>query len=240
LRATNATPVAPQSGSQTIVFGAVTNGSVANTSYFAVIKTYTTNSCATPSDTVTVQFVYTDGQQVSATVDPTLTFALAGVTSGGTVNGATTNVTATTTTIPFGTITSATNKIAAQDLTVTTNAGNGYTVFARYTGALTSGGFTISDLSGATNAAPTAFSAAGTEAFGYTTNDATLGTGTADRFTNPANRWAAFTTSNAEVAFNATGATSQTTRVGLQTGVASTTEPGTYSTTVIYTATPIY
>jgi hypothetical protein len=240
LRATNATPVAPQSGSQTIVFGAVTNGNTANTSYFAVIRTFTSNTCATPSDTVTVQFVYTDGQQVSATVDPTLTFALAGVASTGTVNGATTNVTATTSTIPFGTITTGANKIAAQDLTVTTNAGNGYTIYTRYTGALTFGGFTISDLAGATNAAPVAFSAAGTEGFGYTTNDATLA-GTADRFTSSGgNKWAAFTTSNAEVAFNATGATSQTTRVGIQSGISATTEPGTYNTTVIYTATPIY
>jgi hypothetical protein len=245
LRATNATPVAPQSGSQTIVFGAVTNGNTANTSYFAVIKTYTTNSCATPSDTVTVQLVYTDGQQVSATVDPTLSFALALVASGQPVDagaGPNTNVASTTTTLPFGTITSSTNKIAAQDLTVSTNAGNGYSIFTRYTAALTSGGFTIDDLGTAPNSTPVSFTAAGTEGFGYTTNDSSLtatGAG-ANRFTNGGPKWAAFTTSNAEVAYSSAAVNNQTTRVGHQVGVSNTTQPGTYTTTVIYTATPIY
>jgi hypothetical protein len=231
---------------RTLSLAGVTNGSSSAASYFLQFSTFNNTDCSSSHvDSVVVMYRFTDGQQVTATVDPTLTFTVAGVTGNGslTVNTATiTNGLATTSsTIPFGTLTSASNKIAAQDLTVTTNAGNGYTVFTRYTGVLTSGSFTISNLGTHTNAAPGAFSAAGTEGFGYTTEDSTLGTGTADRFTTTGgNKWAAFTTSNAEVAFNATGATSQTTRVGMQTGVASTTEPGSYATTVIYTATPIY
>ncbi|EDK72488.1 hypothetical protein TM7_0382 [candidate division TM7 genomosp. GTL1] len=239
LRLTNTTPVAPQSGSQTAVWGVVTNGNTADTAYYGKVTTYTTNACSTPVDTTAVQFIYTNGTAVSATVDATLSFAVAGTSSGGTCNGATTNVTTTANTVPFGTVTTGSNKIGSQNLTVTTNAGNGYTVATRYTGQLASGSNTIADHSGS-NAAPTSFSAAGTSAFGYTTNDSSLGTGTANRFTSTPNVWAAFTTSNAEVAYSNAAVSSQTTCVGQQVGISGTTPAGNYTTTVVYTATPVY
>src|SRR5690606_36218514 len=92
LQLTNATPVAPQSGAQTAVWGAVTNGSTADTGYYAKITTYTTNNCTTPVDTVTTQFIYTDGTAVSASVYSSLAFTVAGAASGTTCNGATSNV----------------------------------------------------------------------------------------------------------------------------------------------------
>lgn len=244
LRATNGTPVVPQSGARTIVFGAVTNGSVANTSYFAKVTTYTSNTCATPVDTVTVQFVFTDGQAASVSVDSTLTFSVAGITGDNvaTVSGATiSNALATTaSTIPFGTATTASNRIAAQNLSVATNAGTGYTVFARYLDQLkNASAVAIPDLATFTNASPGAFSAAGTAAFGYTTEDATLGTGTTTRFSG-SNKWAAMSTTNSEIIFNGAPAASETVKVGYQVGVSALTAPGTYNTTVIYTATPIY
>lgn len=240
LRMTNATPVAPQSGSQTAVWGGITNGTTADTPYYAKITTYTTNACSTPVDTTTVQFVYTNGTAVTASVDPSLSFAVAGTSSGTTCNGASSNVTTTATTVPFGTVTTSTNKVGVQNLTVSTNAANGYTVAARYTGVLASGSNDI-DNHGGTNAAPTAFSAAGAdEAYGYTTNDSTLGTGTANRFTSTPNVWAAFATSNAEVAYNNAPASSQVTCVGQQVGIDGATPAGSFSTTVIYTATPVY
>lgn len=222
----------------------ITNGSTANDDYYVLFSTYNNTDCSTsPVDSVTVGFVYTDGQAVSVTVAGSLSFSVAGVTGNGSaaVNGATiTNGLATTsTTIPFGTVTSSTNKVAAQDVTVSTNSGNGYTVYTRYTGQLTAGSNTIDNHSG-TNASPSTFSAAGTEAFGYTTEDATL-TGTADRFTSSGgNKWAAFSTTNAELIYNAAAVSSQTTRVGFQVGIASTTEPGSYTSTVVYTAVPVY
>ena len=239
LRLTNGTPVAPQSGAQTAVWGAVTNGSTADTGYYAKITTYTTNSCATPVDTITVQFIYTSGTAVSASVDSSLAFSVAGASSGTSCNGATSNVTTTATTVPFGTVTTASNKIGVQQLTASTNAGNGYTVAARYSGTLASGSNTITDHTG-TNASPTAFSSSGTSSFGYTTNDASLGTGTANRFTSTPNVWAKFTTSNNEVAYNNQAVSNQTTCVGQQVGIATTTPSGSYTTSVIYTATPVY
>jgi hypothetical protein len=227
-----------------VILTTITNGSVADNDYYVIFNTYNNTDCSTsPVDSSVVGFIFTNGQAVSMSVDGALAFTIAGVTGNGSlaVNGATiTNGLATTsTTIPFSTVTSSTNKVAAQDLTVSTNSANGYTVFTRYTAQPTSGGNTINDHSGS-NASPTAFSAAGTEAFGYTTEDSTL-SGTADRFTSSGgNKWAAFTTSNAELVFSASAVGNQTTRVGFQTGISTTTEPGSYTTSVIYTAVPVY
>lgn len=229
-----------------VILTAITNGATASDDYYVLVSTYNNADCATsPVDNVTVGFIYTNGQAVSVSVDGSLSFAVAGVTGNGSlaVNGATitSGLATTATTIPFGTVTSSANRIAAQDITVSTNSGGGYTVYTRYTGQLTSGSNTIDNLGGgASNAAPAAFSAAGTEGFGYTTEDATL-SGTADRFTSSGgNKWAPFSTTNAEVIFNSTAVSNQTTRLGFQVGVSGTTEPGSYTSTVVYTAVPVY
>lgn len=234
--ATGETPAS--SGPRTVVLNTITNGSTAGTAYFVQFSTFNNTDCSTsPVDSAVIAYIHTNGQTVTATVDPTLTFTIAAVTSGGTVNGATTNITTTSTTVPFGTLSTSTNRIGAHDLTIGTNAAGGYTVTAMYTGNFTKGaGVNIANHSG-TNASPTSFSAAGTEAFGYTTNDTTLGTGTAGRFTS--NTWAAFTTSPVEVAYNGSPV-SQTIRTGYQVGIAATTPAGSYTTTVVYTATPVY
>lgn len=240
LRLTNGTPVVPQAGTQTAVWGAITNGSTVDTGYFAVFRTFTTSACTTPVDTVTVQFIYTSGQTVTLNVDPSFAFTVSGTSSATACNGATSNVTTTATTVPLGTPTVVTNSIGVQNLTITTNSGNGYTINARYTGPLANGANTIDSHTGS-NAAPTVFSAAGTEAYGYTSNDGVLGTGTTDRFTSAGgNKWAAFTTTNAEVAYSAVGVTSEITCIGHQAGVSGTTPSGFYTTTAIYTATPLY
>lgn len=237
--ATGETPAG--ASDRTVILDGITNGSTADTTYYLQFSTYNNTDCsASGVDEGTVAFVFTSGQSVSLTVDPSLSFTIAGVASGQTVNVATTNVTTTATTVPLGTVTASTNGIGAHDLTVTTNAGSGYTVNVRYSAAPTSGSDTIDDHTG-TNASPTAFSAAGTEAFGYTTNDSSLGTGTADRFTSSGgNKWAAFTTSNAEVAYGGSAVSSDTTRAGYQVGIAATTPAGNYINTVIFTATPAY
>lgn len=238
---TNATGETPASSTdRNVILTGITNSSTVDTNFFLQFKTYSQDDCSTGlRDSVTVAFINTSGQSVSLSVDPSLSFTVAGKASGSSCNGATTNATTTATTVPFGTITTTTNGIAAQDLTVSTNASGGYTTYTRYTGAPSNGTDTINDHSGS-NATPSSFSAAGTEAFGYTTNDATLGTGTADRFTNPANQWAAFTTTNAEIAFDSGAVSSQVTCVGYQVGISGATPAGAYTTTVIHTTTPTY
>ncbi len=235
---TNATGETPAAGSRKYVLAGFTNSSVADTSFFLQYKTYTNTDCTTGlTDSVTVAFILTNGSTLTLTVDPTLSFTVNDVAASQSCNGATSTQASTSTTIPFGTVTAAANSIVCQDLIVATNAGNGYTVYIRYTGQPTTGTFNIANHSGS-NASPSAFSAAGTEAYGYTTNDATLQASVVSRFIT--NLWAANTTTNAEVAYDAASVSSQTTRVGHQVGISGTTKPGTYTTTVIYTATPVY
>ena len=242
LQYTNTTGVTPTTltGATYIVAG-VTNSSVQDTSYFYGVTTYGNTDCATtPVDNSLVKFINTNGSTLSLSVDPTLTFTVNPVATSTSCDGTTTTAASTATTIPFGSVSTASDAVVCQDLTASTNATNGYTVYTRYTAAPTNGlGQTIADWTG-TNAAPTNFPAAGTEAYGYTTNSATLGTGTPNRFTNPSQNWAKETTTNAEVGYTATGVTSTTYRIGHQVGVSLTTKPGTYQTTVIYTCTPIY
>ncbi len=226
----------------TVVLTNITNGSSAENDYFVMFDTFNNTNCSSsPVDSGVAAFIYSTGQAVSLTVDPSLSFTVAGVSSGGSVNGQTTNVTTTASTVPFArVVTTGTNAVAEQLMTVATNASGGYTVYARYTAAPTSGGNSIDDFTG-TNASPATFSAANTEAFGYTTSDATLGTGTADRFTSSGgNKWAKFTTGNLEVMYSSTSTASDTADIGYQVGISGATPAGTYTTTVILTATALY
>lgn len=82
---------------------------------------------------------------------------------------------------------------ASKNTTVTTstNAYNGYTIFARETSPLTFASNTIADFA-STNGTPSLWSGTG---FGYTTNDSALAGGVADRFTSGGPKFAGFTTS---------------------------------------------
>lgn len=244
------TPATQSTQAVTMSYTGITNQSTPNTSFFARITTYS-DTGVTPIDTgvSAAAILTTTSIAVTATVDSTFTFTVAGVTSGGTVNGATTDVTTTENTIPFGTLNTADPQIAAHDLTVVTNASNGYSITVKglTNPVLVSGSNNIDEFSG-TNASPTTWSSpAGVAAntntgyFGYTTNDATLGTGTADRFTSSGgNKWSGTTTSPLEVAYSAAAVTTETTRVGWQAEINSLQPFGSYAGTVILVATPTY
>ena len=65
---------------------------------------------------------------VTASIDTTFTFTIAGLASGTTVNGTTTSTSTSATALQFGTLVPYTPKFLAQKLTVTTNARNGFVV----------------------------------------------------------------------------------------------------------------
>lgn len=244
------TPSTQSTQAVTMSFTGATNPTTADTTYYARITTYsdTGSTVIDGPDAVAFGILTSTSIAVSATVDPTLTFSIAGVASSGSVNSATTNITTTANTVPFSTLTSGSTKIGAHDITVTTNATSGYTttVKATATPPLVSGSNNIDEFTG-TNATPTTWSSPAGSAnsvntgfFGYTTNDATLGTGTAARFTTGAPKWAGTTTSPLEVAYSATGVSSETTRVGWQAEVNALQAAGTYTGTVVLVTTPTY
>jgi hypothetical protein len=243
LRITNGTGETPNA-SGNIVFGAITNGGTEGATYYGLFTSYTDVACTGGNevDTAVVAFTYKDGELVQLTIDPTLTFTCSSVPALDPVNGTSTTVASTPSGINHGNaVTFTTNGVSAHDLNVTTNATGGYTVYVRQTGDLSNGTDTIANWTG-TNAVPTTFPAPGTEAWGYTSSDATLTGGTADRFTTGGGDvWAGFSTSNEPVMDNTTATSgTDTVRVGHQVGVASTTPAGTYQTTIVYTVASVY
>lgn len=248
------TPASQATQAMFLNFTGITNPSTVNTTYYVRATTYSDTGSTTIDGTTTTAFAILDTTSiaVSATVDSNLTFSVAGVASGGSANSATTTVTTTANTIPFGALTAGTPAIAAHDLTVSTNAGGGYTITASNSATaqagfppLTSGATNNIDTFTGTNASPATWSAPGgstantnTGFFGYTTEDTTLCTGTAGRFAS--NKWAGTSTAGQEIVCSATGISSETTRVGWQVQVNNLQPAGSYTGNVILVATPTY
>lgn len=182
-------------------------------------------------------------QTATATTSaPSLTVAIAGVASGNTIAGLTTTVTSTSTNIGFNTLTvgDGSPNIAAQSITVTTNATGGYTSTARQNADLTStNGDTIGLVSG-TNASPAAFGTGVTTGrFGYHTTDSSLCTGSTGRFGSN-DTFARLETTPYEVACNTSAATSEVTYMVYKLVVGSLQEAGDYQNTVTYITTATY
>ncbi len=100
----------------------------------------------TPTDQTQGKIGVIEAVRVTATVDPTITFSIAGVSSGGSACGITTDVTTTATAVPFGTLSLNTFFDGAQLLTVSTNAVNGYSVTAIENDQMSIGGLGVTTI----------------------------------------------------------------------------------------------
>jgi hypothetical protein len=105
-----------------------------------VTGSYEVAVTAPAGDSATTRIAIVDDVTVTARVATNFTFTVTALTSG-TINGDATTVIAdtTATTIPFGTVASGTPKVGAHQLTVSTNAKNGFTVGVFQDQNLTSG-----------------------------------------------------------------------------------------------------
>jgi hypothetical protein len=210
---------------------------------------------STFGDTGAVQVAIITGITTTATVSASLSVAVALIASGQTVNGATTNIAPTATTMPFSSLTVNTPKIGGQSLTVSTNAIGGYTTLIRAlqgsgtNDVLADGSNNIDGFSNgsASNASPQAWAhPTGTAGnvnsgwYGYTTDDATLGTGTANRFTSVGNVWAPFSATGYEVSYSSSPVSSEVTKVGHQIEVNGLQPQGNYTGTVEYITTAVF
>lgn len=102
------------------------------------IGSYEINLTAGAADTGSTRVAIVSSVQVTASVDTLFTFTVAGVAGDQTVNGTTTGATTTATLIPFGQLDAGVASTAAQDLTVVTNARNGFVVTVTADGQLRS------------------------------------------------------------------------------------------------------
>jgi hypothetical protein len=230
----------PSATAATITWTGVTNSSITNPSnIYAQITTFSTESssgasCTGQIDQSTVMAeVLTTGVSASVSVDPSLTFAVAN--DGSAVNGSgdSSPVTTTSTTIPFGTVAAGSTAWGSQTLTTATNADHGYSVYVRYSGQMTDANAdTFRDQSG-TPGSPASYDGSSTQSsFGYTADGPGVTFGS--------NQWAGLTTTNAQIATRTSPQTGDAFHVEYKVEPSNTQAPGTYTTTIVYTATPTY
>ncbi len=239
-------------GAKTITIGAVTN-LVTNP---GVSASYVIRLGGTMTDSGDTRVAIIDDVTVTASVDTTLTFTISGVASGqaNANDPGVTSITTTATTIPWGTLGIGTaSSTARQDLAVTTNATNGFTVTVWQDQNLTSStGADIDIFKDGTNGSPAAWTApAGTldsEATygheGITSEDATLSGG--DTFGTALYDAVGSSTSRLPVFYHtgpADGTTADkgATKIGFKIQINALQEAGTdYTQALTYIATPTF
>lgn len=119
------TPIAPATGT------AHTEGTA--DTYPVLVKNFAAGNnpnSNNPVDSTTARVAHIEAVRVTATVDPTISLTITGVSSGSTRCGASTDVTTTALSVPFGNMSLNTFKNLAHQLTVNTNASSGYVVTA--------------------------------------------------------------------------------------------------------------
>lgn len=221
----------------------------------AGIQSYEFTIVAGVEDSGQFRVAIVDDVEVTANVNTTLTFTVSGTSNGTTVNGSPTTTATTTTsnTLPFETLTGGTSKTLAQDLSVATNAIQGYVVTVEQSqNLLSSTGADIDGfIDGAYTDTPTAWVAPSNSIsdedtwghWGLTTDDSTLlGAGT----DFGSDEWvSASTTPRAVMAHDgpSDGVTDDigAARVGYQAQITALQEAGDdYNTTLTYIATPTF
>lgn len=123
--------------------GVVTNPSGIQSYEFVISVANTT------SDTGRTRVAIVNYVEVTAVVNTTFNFAVAGTATSTSVNATSTTGSTTATTIPFGVLTAGTVYTMAQELTVQTNAANGFVVTVEQDGNLQSS--TGADIDGFSN-----------------------------------------------------------------------------------------
>jgi len=128
-------------GNLTMEITGVTNPSdQANDYYVVLIEHYRAGAASLPNERVQVMTHLIDDVWMTARVDATLKFTVTGTTTGAFVNGIECSNTSTATATPFGTLQPNATSTVCQQLNVTTNASQGFTVTVEQDQEMTSDG----------------------------------------------------------------------------------------------------
>lgn len=172
----------------------------------------------------------------------TLTFSIDGLPAATTTEGVTTDVDATATSVPFGTMLLDSAVEAGHRLIVSTNASAGYRIFAfERQGFLQDGGADIPPVTG-TNDTPAAWNtgcdSGAPGCWGYHSGEDVLAGGSA-RFA-PNDTYAQFSASPNEVAYASGPVTDRATDVVYRLIVRDQQDAGEYSSSLVYIVTPVF
>lgn len=240
------------SSAQTIVASNVVNPGTSG-SYDVTISTHQSGGAEIESSGVKVYII--DDVTVTASVDATLTFGISGLATSTDVNGTATTGSTTATSVAFGSLEAGVSSILGQELSVTTNASDGYTVTVEQDQELTSAaGANINSFDnspdGAGSSTPHAWVSPAAELdkthtyghMGFTSEDSTLSSG--DTFGESLYR-GFDATSPAEVMYHdgpSDGSTADAgvTKVAYQVEISALQEAGDYQSSLTYICTPTY
>jgi hypothetical protein len=193
---------------------------------------------------------------VTAAVDTSFTFSVAGQPGGGTVNSESVTGTSTATAIPFGTLEAGTASTAAQQLSVSTNASYGFAVTVKVDQQLTSSTGADIDgfIDGAYSSSPVAWAIPTGNIsnentwghWGLTSDDATFGVSDPFNAGGAGQLFVSASTTPVEV-FRHNGPADGTTqnigraKVGYKVEISPLQEAGNdYTATLTYVATPVF
>lgn len=220
--------------------GGTGNSQIANP---ASAESYEITIDGSMQDSGAFRVVIIDDVVVTASVNTTFTFSVTGVDNGLSVNGTSTSATSTSTTIPFGVLAAGSIKTLAQDITVTTNADNGFAVTV-YEGANGLQSSTGADIDGFIDGADTITPSPWQTPTASPSNENSWGhwglTST-DPDLFGSNLWIAPSTTPRTVFSHNDVVLASTTRVGYQAQISGLQEAGDdYTTTLTYIATPVF
>ena len=172
----------------------------------------------------------------------TLSFTVGGVATSTVAGGVTTDISTSATLVPFGLLTVSTPVAGAQELTVSTNAAQGYEIYAFQQQNLT--GESAAELQpiAGTNAVPVSWSigcaATSTSCYGYHTNESVL-SGGSTRFAAD-DTYASFSTEPDEIAYSSGPAVNRTTDIVYKVQAAANQAAGNYTGGVVYIVVPTF
>ena len=213
-------------------------------------SSYSVTVGGTMQDSGEMRIAIIDVVTVSASVNTRFDFTVAGVASGSTVNSSPTTTVANSdvNALPFGVLSPNTSVTLAHDLSVVTNASNGFNVTVEQSGDLQSS--TGANINGFIDGSDTNTPTAWTSPAATIGVDTTYGhwglTSDDPDFSGTADRWVAASTTPRTIFSNTTVADGTqtgtgTTRIGYQVQISSLQEAGTdYSTELTYIATPTF
>jgi hypothetical protein len=172
----------------------------------------------------------------------TLTFTVSGLPNGTSTEGVVTDTTTTADTVPFGALLFGNEVEAAQRLTVTTNATDGYQIFLFEDQQFMNQSAGAMPRIAAPNSSPAAWGTAcystSTGCYGYHAGDDALSGGSV-RFA-PDDTYARFATTTDEIAFSSSPAASDTVDVVFKTEVRTGQEAGAYQNRITYIIVPVF
>jgi hypothetical protein len=210
------------------------SGTVANTVYFF-----------RPYDVVSATPVVLNGTSTYpslSTQGATLTFTIGGLATSTATGGVSTSINTTSVSVPFGTLGISTPQVGAQRLTVTTNATQGYEIYAyQQQGLVNQQAVQITPVVG-TNATPLGWSTGclttSTGCYGYHTTEGSL-SGNSPRFAAD-DTYAQFSSNPDEIAYSVGPATNRVTDMVYKVEAHTDQEAGDYTSGIVYIVVPTF